>query len=154
VTDLEIRPCRRGDLRALEWGDVFRGERTRFARVFAVAEHGGMAMLVAERAGHHAGQIWIDLARDRARAVLWALRVKPEHRGRGIGTALVAAGERVARGADRTCVELEVEPHNARARALYERLGYVWVRRQLAIDALTGVRLALELDVLRRTIAG
>jgi ribosomal protein S18 acetylase RimI-like enzyme len=85
--------------------------------------------------------------------VLWALRVKPGWRGRGIGTRLIAAAEQVARRAGRSWAELEVEPHNTRARALYEGLGYRWLRRQLAVDALTGARLDFELDVLRRPLS-
>jgi len=152
VTELAIRPCARSELRALEWDGEFHADREVFARVYALAERGAMAMLVATWAHDHVGQIWIDLARDRGGAVLWALRVKPPWRRRGIGARLVAAGEQIARRADRSWAELEVEPQNVRAHALYERLGYRWVRRQPAIDALTGAPLAFELEILRRPL--
>jgi len=48
-------------------------------------------------------------------------------RGRGIGTALVAAFEKHARENDFTTVSLEVIDANLRARRLYERLGYACV---------------------------
>jgi ribosomal-protein-alanine N-acetyltransferase len=152
VAALVIRRCRREELHALEWQGAFRGDRALFRRVFARAEQGAMVMLVASRAGEHVGQIWIDLARARGGAVLWALRVQPRWRGAGIGTRLVAAAERIARHAGRRWVELEVEPHNARARALYERLGYRRIGRRRAVDAVTGARLDFELDVLRRPL--
>lgn len=52
------------------------------------------------------------------------IAVHPDAQGRGIGTALLLAVER-ALGA--TCIRLTVRRSNARAIALYERCGYVWV---------------------------
>jgi ribosomal protein S18 acetylase RimI-like enzyme len=153
VRRIEIRPCRRDDLRALEWDGEFRCERALFARVFErTVTGGGMAMLVAASGREHLGQIWVDLARDPTRAILWALRVKPAHCGRGLGTALIAAGEQLAVAAGRACIDLEVEPHNLRAGRLYERLGYLWIRRELARDAFSGEPLGFEIDVLRRVL--
>lgn len=52
--------------------------------------------------------------------------VLPELRGRGIGTGLVAAAERLARerGHDRMSLSVSLDG-NPNARHLYERLGYV-----------------------------
>lgn len=65
--------------------------------------------------------------RQRSRRVE-VLAVREDARGRGIGSALIAAAvERAAgEGADR--VLLEVVDTNGRARALYERLGFRCVR--------------------------
>lgn len=54
------------------------------------------------------------------------LAVRPEHRGRGIGRALLREVERRAR--ERGCVKvtLEVRERNAPARSLYEAEGYSW----------------------------
>jgi ribosomal protein S18 acetylase RimI-like enzyme len=56
---------------------------------------------------------------------LWQLSVHPALQSCGIGTLLIQAAEQRirARGLDRA--ELGVELSNPRARALYERLGYV-----------------------------
>jgi ribosomal protein S18 acetylase RimI-like enzyme len=48
--------------------------------------------------------------------------VAPERRGGGAGTALIEHAIATTRGA--AAFELEVSPGNARARALYERLGF------------------------------
>lgn len=61
--------------------------------------------------------------------------VRPEARGRGIGTELIrAAAEHV--GPDGV-LELEVLEANAGARRLYERLGFRTVERTLALEART-----------------
>ena len=48
-----------------------------------------------------------------------------EHRGKGIGTALVRAAIDLAKAAGLTRIELTVRKHNERAITLYERLGFV-----------------------------
>lgn len=53
------------------------------------------------------------------------MNVADGHRGQGIGAALVAAGIEWAREAGVHKVELEHWPWNHRARALYERFGFV-----------------------------
>lgn len=53
------------------------------------------------------------------------MQVADGHRGQGIGAALVAEAIEWARGAGVHKVELEHWPWNRRARALYERFGFV-----------------------------
>jgi ribosomal protein S18 acetylase RimI-like enzyme len=62
--------------------------------------------------------------------VIMQMATHPDLQSLGLGTALVAAGERRigARGLRRA--RLEVEDDNPRARALYERLGYAAVARR------------------------
>ena len=50
--------------------------------------------------------------------------VAPERRGRGVGTAVIAHAMQTMRERGAVAFELEVTPDNARARALYERLGF------------------------------
>ncbi len=52
------------------------------------------------------------------------LAVAQEMRGRGVGTALLAATEDYARDHGFESVQLEVTDTNPRARSLYERVGY------------------------------
>ena len=52
------------------------------------------------------------------------LAVLPEYRGRGIGSALLAAVEHKARELGCCRITLEVQENNARARHVYDRSGY------------------------------
>lgn len=72
----------------------------------------------------------IDYARRPGAGYLWQVAVHEALRSAGIGTLLISAAEQRirARGLDRA--ELAVEDGNPRARALYERLGYVAYGRE------------------------
>lgn len=61
---------------------------------------------------------------------LWQLAVHPALQSCGIGTFLVDAAEQRIRNRGLERAELGVEESNPRARALYERLGYVAFDRQ------------------------
>ncbi|BDH69017.1 N-acetyltransferase GCN5 [Streptomyces sp. PLM4] len=61
---------------------------------------------------------------------LWQLAVQPALQSCGIGTFLVQAAELRIRNRGLRHAELGVEENNPRARALYERLGYVAYDRQ------------------------
>jgi GNAT superfamily N-acetyltransferase len=64
--------------------------------------------------------IWLD-AED---CLLEDLFVRPQGHGRGTGKALVAAAIERARRRGCRRLELDVDEHNAPARALYESLGF------------------------------
>jgi len=57
-------------------------------------------------------------------AVIWDIRVAPEHRGAGVGSALLGGAESWARSRD--CTELKVETQNINVAAcrFYERTGF------------------------------
>lgn len=55
---------------------------------------------------------------------LTALAVRPDHQGRGVGRALVAAAEAFAWKADCRRLEVTSGDHRVGAHAFYERLGY------------------------------
>ncbi|HEU4670673.1 MAG TPA: GNAT family N-acetyltransferase [Dyella sp.] len=57
-------------------------------------------------------------------ARLYSLASRPEARGKGVGSALMAAVERAARRHGCSELRLEVRTDNASAIRLYERLGY------------------------------
>lgn len=69
-------------------------------------------------------------------AGLCHLQVRPEHRGSGVGTALVAAAEQEARRRGHPTVAMGVGEDNLDAQRLYARLGY----------RATGVRDVIEYD--------
>lgn len=62
--------------------------------------------------------------RTDAWAGIFGIRVRPGHRRRGLGTALVLAGAAEARSRGIRSMYLQVEGSNAEAVALYERLGF------------------------------
>ncbi|MFI0237419.1 GNAT family N-acetyltransferase [Streptomyces sp. NPDC016845] len=59
----------------------------------------------------------------RAHVYLWMIGVRPERQGEGLGTALMAP---VLERCDREGLPAYLEASNARSRALYERLGFVF----------------------------
>jgi ribosomal protein S18 acetylase RimI-like enzyme len=76
----------------------------------------GYALLVSFWSNEYGGEI----------CAIDELYVKPSHRNRGISTSLFDAvvGDRSLWPECPVALELEVTPDNARARALYERLGF------------------------------
>ncbi|MFE2378433.1 GNAT family N-acetyltransferase [Streptomyces sp. NPDC059398] len=75
----------------------------------------------AELVGRLMGEIH---PHDRAHAYLLMIGVKPERQGEGLGTALMAP---VLERCDREGVPAYLEASNERSRALYERLGFVFM---------------------------
>jgi ribosomal protein S18 acetylase RimI-like enzyme len=127
-----IRACRPEDLAALEWGGEFTHDRSLIDMVHDLSRAGKMAMLVADTGDQLVGQVWVDFARSQDVATLWALRVRPRWRRRGLASALLAASESLARARRVSYTELEVEPTNTAALQLYARRGYAEASRDTA----------------------
>ncbi|MFD7202937.1 GNAT family N-acetyltransferase [Streptomyces sp. NPDC059893] len=72
----------------------------------------------------------IDYRVKQGVGTLWQLAVHPALQSCGIGTFLVEAAEHRIKSRGLRQAELGVEESNPRARALYERLGYVAYDRQ------------------------
>jgi ribosomal protein S18 acetylase RimI-like enzyme len=93
----------------------------------SVRENDG-AMLVASRDGALCGMIAgyeVDDPESRSRYFYIAeLSVAETLRGQGVGSRLIAAIEDVARGRGHTTAVIGVLVKNARAHALYDRLGF------------------------------
>jgi ribosomal protein S18 acetylase RimI-like enzyme len=128
-----IRPVEEPDLPALEWDGMYRHFRRLFRQTFEDMRLGRRYLLVMEHhpGGEMVGQVFIQwnssdprYADGRRRGYLYALRVKPAYRGRGLGTRLIQAAEAVLRGRGMDTASIGVEKNNPRARALYERRGY------------------------------
>lgn len=126
--ELTIRPIRDADLAGLSWAGPplhlaqmaaqMRLHTTRTAEFLAVFLRTGVSIGKGELTyTHDAGQIG-------------SLSVRGEWQSLGIGTALIGEMEQRIRDHGRRYSALDVEDGNPRARALYERLGYVAYDRQ------------------------
>jgi ribosomal protein S18 acetylase RimI-like enzyme len=120
-----IRACEAYDLEHFEpLGGLHHARycREQFARGPQV-----LAILVALGGDAPVGKVHLDFEEraDRDEAVLLAAAVVPAQQGRGVGTQLMLAAEETATERGCRAIVLGVEDFNARARSLYERLGYV-----------------------------
>lgn len=95
--------------------------RERLAR--EIADAGTTAHLVAEADGVVVGHLGLELAPYGVAQL--GMAVVAGWRGRGVGSALVSAAIAKARQRGAHKVALQVWPHNAAARALYTKFGFV-----------------------------
>ena len=120
-----IRPCEERDLRhfhALGSPQHVDHCREQFAR-----GADALTILVAvDERDEPVGKLHLDFESRAAEgeATLIAAAVRPELRGRGIGTALMEAAEQLTCSRGFSAIVLGVEDWNPGARRLYERLGY------------------------------
>ncbi|HEV3486524.1 MAG TPA: GNAT family N-acetyltransferase, partial [Vicinamibacterales bacterium] len=121
-----IRVCAEEDLPGLEWDGMFTDHREIILDAFLRQQQRSNVMLVAESGGRLVGQIWIDLTKlaSRGMGFLWALRVHPSVRGRGIGTELIGAAEAWLAANAFEAGAIGVEKENPRGLDLCRRLGY------------------------------
>jgi GNAT superfamily N-acetyltransferase len=130
TANLEIRPGSAADLPALV---AVLGERHFFAERLARQQRSGGVLLVAWLDGHPVGDVFLDCEPAEEPEVrrqlpgvprLDHLEVLGPLQRRGIGTALIRAGEATARRLGYEQLVLGVGLDNHGARRLYERLGY------------------------------
>lgn len=115
-----------------EWrtpDEVVEGE-ARTLRAFFERPPDGAALLVAETGAlGPAGFAYLETLRDyftgEAHGHVGILAVSEHAEGRGVGSALLAAAEDWARGCGARKLTLNVFEGNRRARALYERRGFL-----------------------------
>jgi len=117
------RPADIPEIWALELR-VFSNDRLsrRSLRAFVAADHG--PLIAAFFDGRLAGYVLIALRKGARTARLYSIAVDPSIGRRGVGRALVKAGEDFARAHGRASLRLEVRYDNAPAIALYRGLGY------------------------------
>jgi [ribosomal protein S18]-alanine N-acetyltransferase len=126
LSGIRIRKGRLADidaLMALEHGvfTVDHLSRKSF-RNFLTSPHS--VLMVAAEKGALVGYVHV-LFRPRGTAArLYSLGVAPAVAGRGIGVALLQAGEKAARSRKAPVMRLEVQPSNRAAIARYEKSGY------------------------------
>jgi GNAT superfamily N-acetyltransferase len=127
---LEIRPAADADLAPLV---AALGQRRFFSERLASQRGGGGVLLVAWLDGRPVGDVFLDRepaaepeVRRRLPGVptLVHLEVMGPFQRRGIGTALIHAGEDTARRLGHQQLAMGVGVDNPDARRLYERLGY------------------------------
>jgi ribosomal protein S18 acetylase RimI-like enzyme len=134
AVDFVIRAGGEADLPALEWEGEYRRYRSVYRAALEEAKRGGRALLVAEVEGEIVGQIFVHFSspwpipESRSPAgYLYAFRVRPTHRGRGIGQALLQEAESRLAAAGAAHAVIAVARDNPDARRLYDRRGYVWL---------------------------
>jgi ribosomal protein S18 acetylase RimI-like enzyme len=132
VLPLTVRDLTRADLPSCTWS----GSAPHLLSVATAldrAERGEVEYLcVCPPSGLPVALGGIDYTRSPGAGTLWQVAVHGALQSLGIGTLLIGAAEQRirARGLDRA--ELAVDDGNPRARALYERLGYVAFGREPA----------------------
>ncbi|MWV63895.1 GNAT family N-acetyltransferase [Halorubrum sp. JWXQ-INN 858] len=126
VTDLWVALARG----QRDHGSGILAERNRGAVRESIARHVVVGELLVARVGGEAVG-FVDFSvdrggyeRDHVRGTVGNLFVAPEHRGEGIGSALLAAAERGLREAGADVVGLEAMAANERAREFYRAHGY------------------------------
>jgi GNAT superfamily N-acetyltransferase len=98
-------------------------------------------LMVAELDGHVVGTLQLTFIRGLSRkgarrAQIEAVRIAPEHRGKGLGEEIIRAAIEIARGAGCSMVQLTTDKRRSDAHRFYARLGFVASHE--------GMKLALE----------
>ncbi|HEY5538386.1 MAG TPA: GNAT family N-acetyltransferase [Thermoplasmata archaeon] len=152
TADLKMRRARRGDLAIIwpatlqtVWDDLAADERARLDRatwerhfrkkIEAFVEGDRTERWVADGpSGEFLGYVILGesgFLTPETHAFLYDVWVAPEHRGRGIGRALVEWSSEWARSRGHRKIKLEVGEGNERARQVYEALGFRAERRYM-----------------------
>jgi ribosomal protein S18 acetylase RimI-like enzyme len=89
-------------------------------------------LTIVDEAGTEIGVLWIGPHPQRPDAAyIYEIEIDEAHRGRGLGRAAMTAAERLVADAGITEIGLNVFGFNARARSLYDSLGYRVVATQM-----------------------
>lgn len=86
---------------------------------------GVFLMRVLDGVGEPVGTLWLGPHPERAGAGwVYDVEIDEHRRGEGLGRVAMLAAERIGRDAGWSILGLNVFGHNARARSLYDSLGY------------------------------
>ena len=136
---VKVRRGRAGDLPALTTLEraVFTTDvvSRRSFRHFLDSPHADLLVaqdFAAKDKGKFTGYVLVLYPPRSKLARLYSIAVAPHSAGRGIGPLLLAAAERTAKRHGRRAMRLEVQEHNTRAIARYEKSGYRLFGRQHA----------------------
>ena len=126
-----LRLATYSDLPKLEWYGQYTHFRTLFRRTYQDQLQHRRLMLVADCNNFPIGNIFIQLnngearvTEGRRRAYFYSLRVMEMFQGFGIGTQLIREAESLTADHGFSWATIAAAKDNARARRLYERLGY------------------------------
>ena len=121
-----VQSAYRGDDSRAGWtteADLLGGQRTDPAALAEIIGGDGSLIVVAEEDGAVVGCCQLERRSD-GTAYLGLLAVSPRLQARGVGHAIVAEGERIARTWGASRVQMTVISRRAELIAWYERLGY------------------------------
>ena len=133
LDDISIRQATQADLPALEWEGAYVHFRRVYARAFQRAQLGNALLWVVERdPGILIAQLFVLLKSDtdpavadgRQRAFIHSFRVRPELRGRGLGSCLLKHAELDLQERGFRRAFLHVADNNPAAHRFYERRGF------------------------------
>jgi ribosomal protein S18 acetylase RimI-like enzyme len=126
ISQIRVRPGKPADLVALLEleNKCFTTDRLsrRSMRHFLASP--SATVIVAEEGGKLSGYVLVLCPPRTPAARLYSIAVAPHRSGRGIGPQLLVAAERSAARRGRRVMRLEVNDHNTRAIARYEKSGY------------------------------
>jgi ribosomal protein S18 acetylase RimI-like enzyme len=120
---IEVRALTPDDLQAISWSGSLTHLRNVAAQLERVAS-GEVEYLAVLADGHPVAKGGVDFAKEPGAGTIWQVATHEALQGLGLATRLVAALEGRVEARGLTTVRLAVEPDNARARRLYEHLGY------------------------------
>jgi len=137
-TQLKIRLVIQTDLPGLEWEGEYTHYRQIYAETYERVQRGLALIWVIDLPGHNIiGQTLIQLNSDRKeladgvkRAYIFAFRIRMAYRNQGLGSRLLNVVQEDLVARNYTCATLNVAKDNPRARALYERHGYLVVAEE------------------------
>ena len=129
---LVIRQVTQGDLLGLEWEGEYSHFRNMYQEAFQIAQSGKAVLWIADLPGDGLiGQLFIhldgqrrDLADGLTCAYLYAFRVRPQHRRKGLGGHLLRVAEADLQQRKFQKITLNVARINSLARSFYEKRGY------------------------------
>jgi ribosomal protein S18 acetylase RimI-like enzyme len=130
VMPLTVRELAPEDLPSCAWSGTAT-HLASIARALDRAQHSEVEYLAAcPPSGLPVALSGIDYAKTPGAGTLWQLTVHAALQSCGIGTILIRAAEQRIRARGLHRAELGVEDSNPRARALYDRLGYLAYGRE------------------------
>lgn len=129
---LVIRQLLPQDLPGLEWNGELIHLKRLFSQAYTQYREGNAVLWVVDQPGEGiVAQVFIQLIGQRrelvdgiSRAYIYGFRVRPAHRGQGIGTRMMVAVEADLRRRGYRLATLNVNKDNHAALRLYKRLGY------------------------------